>query len=190
MPAMPDFSRQNGVALIISLLLLLVMTLVGITAMRTTTLEEQMSTNMRDRNLAFQAAEAALRDAQAWLNAQTVRPVPSNTGAGNVWTANLPLESQGLMNGFNDVAFYTGYNWVAGNNSVVYGALTGEPALAGVVQQPRFFIEEMYFVPDDSSPQTRAQGKGIYHYRITARGVGGSVNAVSYLQTMVRRRYN
>ena len=54
-------SRQSGSALIVGLILLLVMTMLGLTAMQTTSLEERMSGNMRDRDLAAQAAEMALR---------------------------------------------------------------------------------------------------------------------------------
>jgi len=53
--------RQTGAALIVSLVLLLIMTVLGVTAMRTTTLQERMAGNLRDNNLAFQDAEAALR---------------------------------------------------------------------------------------------------------------------------------
>ncbi|MCC5858552.1 MAG: hypothetical protein JJT90_10370 [Ectothiorhodospiraceae bacterium] len=59
--------RERGAALIISLLLLLVMTLIGVTAMQTSTLQERMAGNTRDRNLAFQSAEAALREGEDWV---------------------------------------------------------------------------------------------------------------------------
>jgi len=55
---------QRGSALIISLVILLVLTLIGITGMQTTVLEEKMSGNFRDKNIAFQAAESAMRDAE------------------------------------------------------------------------------------------------------------------------------
>lgn len=58
---------QNGAALIISLIFLLLMTLIGVTSMQTTTLEERMAGNTRDRNLALQAAEAGLRQGELWL---------------------------------------------------------------------------------------------------------------------------
>ena len=51
-------SKQSGSALIISLMILIVMTLIGITGMGTSGLEEKMAGNDRDAALAFQAAEA------------------------------------------------------------------------------------------------------------------------------------
>jgi len=69
-----DVRRQSGSALVIALVFLLLMTLIGVTAMQTTTLQERMAGNERDRNLAFQAAEAALREAEEWVanNAATL----------------------------------------------------------------------------------------------------------------------
>ena len=64
----PTFrARQKGVALFISLVFLLLMTLVGVTAIQTTTLQERMAGNTADRNLAFQASESALRVGERWL---------------------------------------------------------------------------------------------------------------------------
>ncbi len=56
--------RQRGVALIVALVLLLVVTIIGLASMRGTGLQERMSANMYDRSLAFQRAEAALRAAE------------------------------------------------------------------------------------------------------------------------------
>lgn len=52
---------QRGAALITSLILLVVLTVVGVSSLANTVLEERMAGNMRDRQIAFQAAEAALR---------------------------------------------------------------------------------------------------------------------------------
>lgn len=57
--------RQRGVALIVALVLLLVVTVIGLASMRSTSLQERMSANMVDRSLAFQRAESALRAAEA-----------------------------------------------------------------------------------------------------------------------------
>jgi type IV pilus assembly protein PilX len=53
--------RQKGVVLVVALMFMLVMSIVGVTAMQSTIMQERMAGNARDRNLAFQAAEAALR---------------------------------------------------------------------------------------------------------------------------------
>jgi type IV pilus assembly protein PilX len=52
---------QRGAALIIAMILLLVMSLLAATSLRGTLMQERMSSNTYDRDLAFQSAEAGLR---------------------------------------------------------------------------------------------------------------------------------
>lgn len=60
---------ERGVALVVALVLLVVATLIGLASVRGTNLQERMSANMYDRSLAFQRAEAALRDAERAITA-------------------------------------------------------------------------------------------------------------------------
>lgn len=78
--------HQRGAVLIVSLIFLLVMTLVGVTAMQGTNMQERMSSNMQDRNVAFQAAEAALRLGEEWLQ--------RNESKENITTARLSNPEQ------------------------------------------------------------------------------------------------
>ena len=57
-------TRQQGSALVLSLIILLVMTMIGITALSTSTLEEKMAANDRNQRVAFQTAEAALAEGE------------------------------------------------------------------------------------------------------------------------------
>jgi type IV pilus assembly protein PilX len=57
-------SRQSGVVLLVSLLFLIVLTLIGVAASRMVTSEERQSRYLREYSTAFEAAEAALRDAR------------------------------------------------------------------------------------------------------------------------------
>ena len=52
---------QQGVALAVSLLLLLVLTLIGVASLNTTALEEKMSTNIQEDYRAFTAAESGIQ---------------------------------------------------------------------------------------------------------------------------------
>jgi type IV pilus assembly protein PilX len=98
-------SEQRGAVLIVSLIFLLLLTLIGTTAMRTTTLQERMAGNSRDVNLSLQAAESALRAGESW--------VPANTTAA---MANPPwdgIAQTGTVVGLDvqlaaDPAFYAG----------------------------------------------------------------------------------
>src|ERR1700691_3534222 len=56
--------KQSGVPLFVALILLLILSLLGVTAARMQTVEERMARNDDQRQLGAQAAEAALRAAE------------------------------------------------------------------------------------------------------------------------------
>jgi Tfp pilus assembly protein PilX len=62
-----ECSVQSGAALITSLIFLTILTILGMSTLGTAMLESRMAGNSRDKNLAFQAAEAALRDAEQYI---------------------------------------------------------------------------------------------------------------------------
>ena len=64
----PGIHRQNGAILVVSLLLLLVMTVLALTASQSTRMQERMAGNARDLDLAFQAGEAGLRGAETRID--------------------------------------------------------------------------------------------------------------------------
>ncbi len=59
--------RQQGISLLVVLLLLVVMSVLGVAVLRSSALQERMSANLRDRSLATQAVEAALNAGRAAL---------------------------------------------------------------------------------------------------------------------------
>jgi type IV pilus assembly protein PilX len=77
-------ASQNGAVLVVSLIMLLLMTLIGISAMQSTVLEEKMAGNFKDKNIAFQAAESALRDAENLTDT-----LNGHTGMSNICTNGL-----------------------------------------------------------------------------------------------------
>lgn len=68
-------TRQRGNTLLVVLVLLLVMTLLALASLRIGNLEERMTANLFDRGLAFQAAEAALREGEARARSLSTPPV-------------------------------------------------------------------------------------------------------------------
>jgi len=74
----PD--AQRGVALMVVLILLLVMSLMAVLSLRGTLMEERSTANMMDRSLSFQAAEAALRQGEALA---ATKPTLPSSGCNN-----------------------------------------------------------------------------------------------------------
>ncbi len=55
---------QQGIALIVVLVLLIAISLLGVAVMRSSAMQERMSANLRDRSIAFESAESTLRHVQ------------------------------------------------------------------------------------------------------------------------------
>ncbi len=176
--------QQHGAALVTSLIILLVLTVLGVSAMSTSSLEELMAGNLRDQNLSFQAAEAALQDGERYIDSWGGTP-PTATSGGT----NNGVYTQDEFGLYELYPFDTAI-W---NNAVAttYGADTGIAIsnLGEVAVLPMYIIEEEDFVAKDASFKAQAQREGAYYYRVTARGVGASSNAVTLLQSTVARRF-
>lgn len=55
-----NFGNQNGAVLVISLIILLVITLIGVAGMSGSVMQERMAANAQNSNRAFQAAESSV----------------------------------------------------------------------------------------------------------------------------------
>jgi type IV pilus assembly protein PilX len=163
-------SRERGVSLVVALIFLIILTILGLTAMRVATMEERMSGNSRDRSLAFQAAEAALRDAE--LDIETTGRV-SMTKADATCTNGLCCNVSGLICIEPATPVYDSMSLSAAP-SVKYGKYTGALSIGGLPIQPRYLIEP--FMPD-----------GKNYYRITVRGYGVNADTQVTLQEIYNK---
>lgn len=173
--------KNTGVALFISLVLLLVLTILGVSVVQTTSLEIRMARNEHDTLLAFEAAESALRDAEVALEATTSTFAYNDAGAGGLWDSPELTDN----NRWEDAAV-----WSDGRTIVAGTAIN---AVAGQ-QQPRYMIEHLATVQRDENAyqqdnQYNVSGTAdsVDVFRVTAQGFGGSPNARVMLQTTYGR---
>ena len=75
--------NQRGVTLIVTLVMLVLITLVGVSSIRNSTMDERMAGNSRDRDKALQAAEAAVQTCLASIQAGTYAGTPLTPAASN-----------------------------------------------------------------------------------------------------------
>lgn len=179
-------NRQTGSALIIGLTILMVILIIGTAGMRTTIMEEKMAGNVRDYNIAFQAAESALKDGEVdILNVDPVTNEPIRPGVfpadddfstdcnvGDSQRSGLCLPSTTLQPQWLTI------DWTAPTNKPYrqYGQYTkidggDTPTLPSVSEQPRYIIEFL-----GSGGGSLAIG-GVprpvnKYYRVTAQGYG------------------
>lgn len=77
-PGRHSSRHQRGAILIVSLIFLMVMTILILASVRGTVMQERMASGLYDRSLAFQAAEAALREGERYV----LESAPKPAGAG------------------------------------------------------------------------------------------------------------
>ena len=93
-------AKQNGAALLVVLLLLVIVTLLGLASMRDAILQERMAAYTVARGQAFQAAEAALREAEDFARGKPAVPAAGcSNGVCASQISGAPLyESNGFWN--------------------------------------------------------------------------------------------
>lgn len=146
--------RQHGAILAVCLVFLALLALMAVAGMESVLLHERMEANMRRFNNGFQAAEAALREAEVMIGRQcpganSAAP-PSDQAP---WPQIVQLEPQWWdINGLNaDLA-------------------------GGIIEPPRYFME---ILPGPIVPPDRFTP---VYYRVTARGSSRSGAGSSVLQ--------
>lgn len=169
--------HEQGAVLVTGLIFLVVLTLLGVAAMSINAMEERMAGNSRDLNIAFQAAESGLRDAELDI-LQNISPASGFDASCTNGLCSLPSSSTPLAQSID---------WSDTSITRGYGANTGAAALALVSAQPRYIIELLSTLP--ASPG-QSLGTGIkpasngVAYRISALGVGGRAESRVILQSL------
>jgi type IV pilus assembly protein PilX len=157
-------ARQSGAILVTALLMLLVLTVIGVSVMQITRMQERMAGNTRDLNLAFQGAEAGLRDAEQFLWDEPVI-IPCTTPDCVQPRDTLPVMSD-----------QTEAWWAA--NSQEYGE-DGDQEIEELDTDPQFVSEELAFV----GPLVVDDPGGRMFYQVTARSTGASGDTNLVLQS-------
>ena len=143
--------HQRGVILIVGLILLFLVTLVGLSGMRDTLLQERMAGNSRDRDMARQSAEAGLRNAESTL-ASVTAPWTTDAPAVGHWVmdgnqsaapSSLPRRNSGGAQ-VSEYDFWTkdpslgGYDW--DNNSTSFTSINSNNTYS---KPPQIVIEQL-----------------------------------------------
>lgn len=179
-PSLKMKARQSGVALVTGLIFMVVLTIIVISALRSATLEERMAANARNRQVALQAAEAVLRDAEISIAGD---PASGVTAAAPFDPFTPSLFKADCTGGYcNKPVAGAAPRWKDEGIWDAANSLEGTTVIdAGMVSaQPRYIVEIVntpILMPGQACPKVL--------YRITARGQGQD-NSTVFVQTMVR----
>lgn len=162
-PAAPA-GRQRGFSLIVSLVLLALITLVALAGMRDVAIQTRISATTHDRNVAFQAAEAGLRDAEQSALGSTAASYPA-AGCNGLFCA---TPSAADVARWNDPDFA---GWTATGSQTSTGALAPEAIVEYMGDGPNW--------PGCAQAVPRQPNCLTPRYRVTARsGAAGRANAM------------
>ena len=193
-PSSRGASTQRGVALVVALILLVVITLVGLAAVRGTIMQQKMTANFYDREVAFQATEAALRQAEALVQGTAV--VPSATSP-----VTLGFDCRAPNGGVGHTCRPDPFNDTGVPAAQIQPVATSSFNAGGVsAGQPQYVIEYMgnFTIPSPTVKQLSncsgyapcGNNNTADFYRVTARSGDPAVvqnRSVVELQTMYRR---
>jgi type IV pilus assembly protein PilX len=165
---------QQGVALVVSLIILVSLTMLGLTSIQRTTTDLAMAGNQRETGLMFQSAEIGLVTAEDFVENSNTNADFSDAAAG-LYTVQDNNTAYFSPNYF-DAATWTGASQTA---------LTTLNAF----EQPRYMIE--YLGDRSQNPLaginigsygTQQTGDIVSIYRSTSRGTGLTGNSFRYVQ--------
>lgn len=160
--------REHGAVLVVSLIMLLIVTLLAVSSMQGTVMEEKMAGNTRDRNLAFQTAESSLREAEIYIKG--LASMGSFTGSGGLYGLTDVEPDYALPATWSDSAYH-----------VVGSAPHGSYAA------PRYFIKHYTIVKGTAGALNMSgygdnKGSGdVTIFRVTTRGTGASAESAEVL---------
>ncbi len=171
--------KQKGATLIVSLIILLAMTLLGITSMKGTSTELSMAGNLRESALSFQAAEAGLRYAES--------VVETSTSA-----ASLTSSTGYIGEASADPDYLNASSW--DNARSTPNTMT----LAGIATNPNFFIKFMGKWSNNplaldtnigSGYGGQQPGETSYNFKVTSRGSGQTNRSYRTVQSYYGKKY-
>ncbi|WP_430318026.1 pilus assembly PilX family protein [Pseudomonas nitroreducens] len=184
-------SRQNGAVLFVSLIMLLVITVLAISSMRGTVLQERLIGNQRAYQIGAAGAESGLRDAESRLDANLGPPTATTNCSGQSGLCVLKLVPA-------DGTIKRDWSWWGNNDNAqnYVGEKTDNNVLAGLTDRPRWFAAFIGFDPQNSRGTVevtdiddRRRGVGPYYYQVNAAARSDSQRVMVLLQSTTVQRY-
>ena len=188
-PSRPPQSPYRGLSLLVVMGMILALSLLTLGAMNSSIVQERMVGNARDRHVALQAAESALRDAEIDIETQ-VQPDSGFVAGCSSGLCLPPSDSAGTP---QSAPLWQTLDW---STARAYGSRTAAPALLGpdnaaLSAQPRYVIERLPALPATSGESagfgggwSNAPGARARAYRITVRASGMRPGTVVMLQSL------
>jgi len=188
----PLGTRERGVALITSLLLMLIITILALSMFRSFGTQEKIAGNLREKERAVHAAESAQQFAESWLMTGNNAAVGNTTCVTNVILSANANQGQICAPGQQLIgtALYTipwnnGTQYIPpgmGELNVWVGAATPSNStwVTGATADTQSYAFPPMFYISDLGAAADAQGEA---YQIDALGYGSTTNTVAIVES-------
>ncbi|MEX8494419.1 PilX N-terminal domain-containing pilus assembly protein [Sphaerotilus sp.] len=180
--------NESGFSLVTVLMMMVVLVSLALAGMNSSLVQERMAGNARDRNIALQAAEAALRDAEADIEANLSVASPFVSAC----TSGLCLPPSMTSSNPTSQPLWQTVDWSASAaKSRAYGSVTGATALPGVSAPPRYIVELLPVLPPVSGQSANLGNSDdgtAQAFRISVRATGLRTSTVVILQSTYVKR--
>lgn len=171
---------QTGFILATGMLFLVIVTLLALALFRSSGLLERISANTRDKQRAFESAQAALQYGEWWLGNTTSLTKNACTTTGQT-VASLQICSTALSTSSATVAALAwapnAFTYTPPNMTIAAtgtpGGLTTSQTDINYSAPPGVYLEDLGLMPDGKSEL----------YQVTAYGYGGSPDTVSVVRS-------
>lgn len=176
--------QQKGMALVIALIFLVLLTIIGVAALGNNSMQGRMTYGASERNEAFQAADSAVLSGENWIASQTAQPVGTCTSTSSSCVPPAIWARDGVTTPPIGITQLTSDTfWTGNGQSFSY-------TIPSTAAQPQYIIEDLGH--DDSGSLSIGQGPPgfqTYYFQVTARGFGAQSTSRSLVQSVYAKSY-
>ena len=178
-PTAKEYSSSRGIALVTALILLVVITLLGVTMFRSFIVQERNAGNTREKQRAFEAGESTLRYAERWLiQGNGTAPATCNS----LVSADTDLQSVVVCSNALTSAQAAAVPWKVSTGGAELGYSYTPPSFslvktggsAGYAITPRFYLSSLGLDPSGVNEM----------YQVTAMARGGDSSSNVVVQSV------
>ena len=180
----PPAALQRGVALISSLLLLIIITILALSMFRSFGTQEKIAGNLREKDRALHAAVSAQQYGEWWLTQGSNTAIGAGACAVGTMNANLGqgqiCNQTPLQAGWNVTQVGTTFATAGWATQTTYVPPTmGVPGVAGTYGDPPYFAAPGFYISDRG---VAGDGAG-EAYQIDAYGYGSTAGTVAVVES-------
>jgi type IV pilus assembly protein PilX len=189
---MRNIKKQKGTILFLSLVILLILTIMGLTSMQGSIMQEKMTAAVRDGRVALEGAEATIH----FIEQSVIEPLAAVSGFDNSGC----LYESGSAPKQDENGVWPANTWTGSGTCIANAINTRESSAVGgsdgsIAAAPRYFVELSGTLKNEDATSimlfnynNNAGGGDVTAFKIVVRSVGSSSNSQKFVSTYYGKR--